>query len=298
MTKMQRIALPVMGIAVAAGFGAPALGQEAASSSYALLELQGQNVKWGASEYGTPASVTYALLTKRLDREGRINCRSMEPLSPSSFGSADTAGLVEQIEDAFASWERRAAITFIRIDDEKGADIVIGAQRIPRGIAYASVRYEVRAGSLTSIRRAAICLNPDLRWETSFDGDPGTPNVHYVIQHEIGHAIGLDHPGRDGTVMGYAYAEIYTDLAKGDIDGAAYLYGRRGRTTPGAPPSSGRAAESRVQGDDIALSTTRPVCEDQSAVGPTGAPRAGVSEARGAPPATAALLERCRTGER
>ncbi len=48
--------------------------------------------------------------------------------------------------------------------------------------------------------------------------------------HEIGHAIGLDHPTGRGHIMSFRYSEKLDGLSGGDIAGAAYVYGARLQT--------------------------------------------------------------------
>jgi hypothetical protein len=50
-------------------------------------------------------------------------------------------------------------------------------------------------------------------------------DLRYTLTHEIGHAIGLDHPGTTSQVMSYRYEERFATLQPGDIRGAAALYG-------------------------------------------------------------------------
>jgi predicted Zn-dependent protease len=43
--------------------------------------------------------------------------------------------------------------------------------------------------------------------------------------HEIGHALGLDHPEQRSQLMHFKYDESRTGLQAGDIAGAVKLYG-------------------------------------------------------------------------
>jgi predicted Zn-dependent protease len=127
---------------------------------------------------------------------------------------------------AFRAWESAANITFIPVDDPDQADILIGAQGQPVGRAYANVMYQ--PGSVDGVRvidRALVCLNPDQRWKVGFDGDIEVYDLRYTLVHEIGHAIGLDHPGPSGQIMSFGYSENYSDLQPGDFYGVQLLYG-------------------------------------------------------------------------
>jgi len=75
------------------------------------------------------------------------------------------------------------------------------------------------------IRQSLICLNTSKLWKTRFDGNLAIYDLGLTLAHEIGHSIGLDHPGPTGALMGYRYTEQIRDLAAGDIAGAVALYG-------------------------------------------------------------------------
>ena len=79
--------------------------------------------------------------------------------------------------------------------------------------------------SIRSIRKALICFNPLQKWKIGFDGDLAVYDVRYTLMHEIGHAIGLDHPGAAGALMGFRYDEKQKNLTSGDIEAARSLYG-------------------------------------------------------------------------
>jgi hypothetical protein len=81
------------------------------------------------------------------------------------------------------------------------------------------------ADAPASLSRAVICLNPVAPWKVGFDGDLDVYDLRYTFTHEIGHAIGLDHPGVPDTLMDFRYREAFRVPQLGDIAGADALYG-------------------------------------------------------------------------
>lgn len=215
---------------------------------YRLLQLDGHQVKWGASALGTGATVRYTLIPAAMDFGETRNCRGLQPLDGLLAASRIDPKLVAgEVAAAFAMWERAANITFQAVDHPAVADILIGAQARPRGRAFTEVIYDRKAsvvkaaaGALSPpnarapsagvrpIDKALICLNPEKPWKIGFGGDVEVYDLRYTIAHEIGHAIGLDHPGPSGQLMGFAYEEEFRALQTGDLAGAIALYGRRG----------------------------------------------------------------------
>ncbi len=143
----------------------------------------------------------------------------------------DRASFTGEIRAAFALWSAAADIRFDEVADSEVADIVVGAHSAGSGVAFTNVVHKTEPLSpIGGIERATICLGGFERWEVSVDGDPRTYNLRYVATHEIGHAIGLDHAGRDRGIMGFAYLERLASagavqLAATDIAAAARLYG-------------------------------------------------------------------------
>ena len=200
--------------------------------SYRHLVLDGHSLKWGKPVLGTGASVTYALVENSVSFAGARNCSSMAPLDNLLARNAiGTAAFMGELRQAFAVWEAAADISFAPADAAV-ADILVGAQADPVGYAFANVEYdETQAGAgPRSISRSMVCLNPLRHWKIGFDGDLDVYDLRYTLMHEIGHAIGLNHPKVDGQLMAYAYRETFRVLQMGDIRGVELLYGSREAT--------------------------------------------------------------------
>jgi hypothetical protein len=239
----------------AAAFGLLALAamvtHSLAAEDYRLLTLDGNLVKWGGDRLGSGAVVTYAYATAPMEFESARNCGHLIPLSELN-GFEERGELVRrEVEAAFQLWTTAADIRFRRVDDPQRADIVIGAQGAPKGRAFANVAYDTgiagasesnRAAGLSGsedadiderqpglskpvkpIKRSLVCLNPEERWKIGFDGNLSIYDLRFTFAHEIGHAIGLDHPGSRGEVMGFRYDETIRTLQPGDIKAATIL---------------------------------------------------------------------------
>jgi Matrixin len=210
----------------------PQVTNAASLDDRGLLKLAGHHVKWGVLAYGSRATVTYAYLAEPRTFRSARNCRRMTSIGDLLARSGIApAAFDREVAAAFGLWAGVADLRFARVDDAAEADIVIGAQAGPAGVAFTNVFQEVvEAGPIDGIGKATICLDPSERWEVAVDGDPNTYNLRYVAAHEIGHAIGLDHRGRDQGIMGFAYQESVASpaeirLAPTDVAAAARLYG-------------------------------------------------------------------------
>ena len=230
-----------------------------------LLEAQGHMFRWGQPA-GSPDSeaethtITYFALTDSFEppagaiRLSSSNCGRMKAFSeivrssPHLTGNTATA----ELEAAFKAWEAVANISFRPAADADHANIVIGASAESTGKAFANIAYDRQfpigpvekalgrpdieintpvlaqenLPTLVPIRQAYVCFNASTAWKIGFDGNLEIYDLKFTFMHEIGHAIGLDHPGRTGAVMAYRYDESVRDPAGADISAVQSLYGR------------------------------------------------------------------------
>ncbi|TDY01758.1 matrixin family metalloprotease [Thiohalophilus thiocyanatoxydans] len=228
MRSITRVSLPILALIMAGllplAFPLPA---HASEGGYRLLELDGYKVKWGDRRLGVGASISYAFAAKTLQFDEARNCRDLAPIEALFGDELSSETLARETAAAFQVWERAAGLSFHEVDDARDADIILGAQGQPRGRAYANVSYAPDpAEGVRAIEQALVCLNPDHEWKIGFNGDKDVYDIRYTLIHEIGHAIGLDHPGPSGQVMAFRYTEAFDDLQPGDLRGVQLLYGR------------------------------------------------------------------------
>jgi len=198
---------------------------------FRLLRLEGRLVKWGDAGLGKGATVSYAYVAAPTSFPDARNCREMAPIDSLAAAHQIAPELLRrEVEAAFAMWQAAADIRFLRSDDPSTAGILIGVQATPRGAAFADVKYRQAGddgGGARSIKRGLVCLNPVQPWETGFNGRASDYDLRYAFAHEIGHAIGLDHPGPSGQLMSFRYEESFRGLRPGDVAGIIALYGAR-----------------------------------------------------------------------
>lgn len=228
MRSVTRVRRPMRAFALAAFLPfAVLLPAHAGEVGYRLLELDGYKVKWGEQELGVGANVSYAFADETLRFDDARNCRDVAPMGALYGPGRTEETIARETAAAFRVWERAAGLSFQEVADARDADIVIGAQARPRGRAFANVSYgpDPEEG-VRRIEQALVCLNPEHDWKVGFDGDETVYDIRYTLIHEIGHAIGLDHPGPSGQVMAFRYTEAFDGLQPGDLRGVRRLYGR------------------------------------------------------------------------
>jgi hypothetical protein len=217
------------------------------AGGYRLLNLDGSLVKWGVPQFGAGASVSYAFADSTMYFDKARNCAGLVPLDALTMRSHINNGQFQhETAEAFAAWAKVTGLQFKLTADIAKADILIGAQARPIGRAFTNIELDTAARvekamagpaekaappakpeALRPIHQALICLNPAQPWKIGFDGRLGVYDLRYTLMHEIGHAIGLDHPGASGALMGFRYDEKRKGLGPADIEAAQKLYGTR-----------------------------------------------------------------------
>lgn len=212
-------------LALAIGFcavAATAAAQE--GHTYRFLAFDdGNKVRWDFKN--GPRLLTYSFVREYTEVAGSTNCGKLVSMGETMAESdVDFGQAKRETAAAFAMWTEVTGITFKEVDGP--ADIIIGALAEPIGVAFTNVFYNHRAkGEYKPILRAQICVNPLMIWKVGFPSKPNAYDVRYVMAHEIGHVIGLQHPNDTyGQVMGWKYQERFRTLQAGDIQGAQALY--------------------------------------------------------------------------
>lgn len=224
-----------------------------------LLRVESGIVKWQQAASDHVTVITYTVLTgpyefpKSTNTLSPDNCGRMRPFSEitSASPSISDATARQELRSAFDAWEQVAGVRFIELKAPVRADIIIGTTQGSIGRAFANLSLKDRPasgkaakalggastgaaidafrsvsdGPVAAIEQAYICMNPNLRWKIGFDGNLDVYDLRYTFMHEIGHAIGLDHPGSSGSVMGFKYDERVQQLQSSDISAAQWLYG-------------------------------------------------------------------------
>lgn len=228
-------------------------------SPFRPLSIGGFGVKWLPEETTRPIVLTYAIADREIVQTDAINCKHMGP--PSNLlqrSNLDMKRFRDALDEAFHRWRDVADVSFIEVDAADKPDILVGEQTLAIGFAFTNLALGAPvSGKLRPILGASICLNPLKQWKTGFDGNLEVYDLTHTLTHEIGHAIGLDHPSTRGQIMSFRYSEKNAGLTDGDVRGAVHLYGPSRmtsasmRTPPDPMAAHGERAVSTVVGRSL-----------------------------------------------
>lgn len=227
-----------------AGGGAAGPVPQGDLPSYVAALLPSSMPKWGSVTSGTSAAVTYSFMES----------------APSYLGTDDRAGFAAMsqtqrafVRQALAAWAAVANITFTEVADTGSGGSMRFGTNAQQGV---SVGYAYYPSSLFAIAGDVFIAN-----DSSGNTNPTVGSYGYkTLLHEIGHAIGLKHPGNynaggggtEGpylssaednyqyTLMSYnshpslGYAGLATGPALYDIAAVQYLYGVNTQTRVGS----------------------------------------------------------------
>lgn len=248
---MKKTIAGLLGLAAAVAAALPVSAQQPRSpfEQFRQLKLDGHFVRWPSPGQGS-LLLTYKVLDKFQTFDGARNCRRMTGIDDVERDSKiPRATFMAELKTAFEMWEAAANIRFREASDGEAANILIGTQADPEGWAFADVFYDSGAAEkVKPISLALVCLNPRKAWKVGFNGDLRVYDLRYTLAHEIGHAIGLDHPNSPGQIMGYRYEESFRQLQVGDISGAAALYGPPHHIEVARPRQDGAEQSAREAG--------------------------------------------------
>ena len=107
---------------------------------YSHLSIDGYALRWLANGPGGRVSLTWSFAGGRYDSPKAVNCKSMSPMTPIEK-QLGVEAVRRDAEAAFAAWQMATNIAFRFSDDWKSADILIGSQTDPTGVAFANVDF-------------------------------------------------------------------------------------------------------------------------------------------------------------
>ncbi len=167
---------------IAAGLDPQGLLPQGAPSSTISALLATGTPRWGSGGVGSGATVSYSFMEQAPSYASGTDSTGFAPLSATQR---------DAVRQAFAAWSAVANIFFVETSDSansgQGGSIRIGTNRQSSSAAYAyyptGALYD-GGGDIYLANTAATNISPT----------PGTYG-YLTILHEIGHAIGLKHPG-------------------------------------------------------------------------------------------------------
>src|SRR4051812_4275595 len=112
------------------------LALPASADNFRLLVLDGSFVKWGEPVLGAGAEVTYAFASEDVATPNARNCKRMAPFAGIASASRLPLDALEtEARAAFSTWEKVSNLRFRLVEDQRSAEVVIGVEAEPTGLA-------------------------------------------------------------------------------------------------------------------------------------------------------------------
>ena len=184
-------------------------------------------VKWGAPALGTAGEeVTYGFAGAVTSYPDALNCRVLAPADRLAAAAGGEQRLREVVDRRLRALERRRrhplpSGTAAARSPTSSSGRRAGRTASPSPTSGRTGRAR-RAGWRRWRGRRSASTRP---WPGRPTAAPGALDLGTVLAHEIGHVIGLDHPGPTGALMGYRDQGDVDRLMAGDIAGSVALYG-------------------------------------------------------------------------
>lgn len=196
--------------------------------------------KWGASTFGTGASISWSLVNTPASCLAEGGACTL-----SSLGSFMPAGYEAELLRAFDAWSAVADLTFNKVADGGEAFNAFGPSGDIRVAGHAitasggilptfdlSTLESANGGILAhgffppvngATAAGDIHFDIDDNWKVGFGG--AGFDIFQVFAHELGHALGLGHTGVANSLMNPFYTEAFSGPQADDILGMQTIYG-------------------------------------------------------------------------
>jgi len=149
---------------------------------------------------------------------------------PKGANAAEDRAYETAAEQAFSEWSLATGLQFKETSNSSEADIKIGfgdlntpSTALVGFTTYTDPNGQMQSATISLEDPAQDALLPGANSQLTYAGTQATLNQ--VMEHEIGHALGLADNGISNSIMDYYLGSDNQTLSNGDIEAAQSLYG-------------------------------------------------------------------------